>query len=227
MIYALSDPHLDGGQNKPMNIFSDKWLNHKYKIEENWKRVVKDSDTVLIAGDISWAMKLEDAIEDLRFIDSLSGKKILSRGNHDFWWTGLKKMQSLNLKTIQFLQNNSYSVEDYEIAGSRVWLDSTSKDYIEADKKITDREVIRLKLSLDSCKKDRPIIAMLHYPPFNNKDKPNVFAEILKEYGVEACIYGHLHSKNFDNVNVGMIDGVEYFLTSCDYIDFTPVLIRR
>lgn len=98
MIYALSDPHLDGGQNKPMDIFSDKWINHKYKIEDNWKRVVKDSDTVLIAGDISWAMKFEDAIEDLQFIDSLPGKKILSRGNHDFWWTGLKKMQSLGLK---------------------------------------------------------------------------------------------------------------------------------
>lgn len=227
MIYALSDTHLDGGKNKPMHIFSDAWINHKEKIETNWRRIVKDSDTVLIAGDISWAMKLDEAVDDLKFIDSLPGNKILSRGNHDFWWSGLKKMNDLGFKTIKFIQNNSFSVEGYEVAGSRIWMDETSLEYEEKDKKITDRELIRLRLSLESCKKGRPIIVMVHYPPFDANREPNCYSKLFKEFDVRVCIYGHLHAAGHKNAVTGNINDIDYYLTSCDYIDFTPVLIRR
>lgn len=227
MIFALADTHLDGGQDKPMDIFSEVWKDHQEKIEYNWKNTVNDDDYVLIAGDISWALKLEDAIEDLRFLDSLPGKKIISRGNHDYWWSSLKKMNDLDLKTIEFLQNNSFSIGDYEIVGSRLWCDKTSMEFEEGDERIVEREIIRLRLSNDTAKKDRKKIAMVHYPPFDREGKPNVFHDVLKELNVEVCIYAHLHGEGHKKAVEGMVDGIEYHLTSADYLKFMPKLIRR
>lgn len=227
MIYALADTHLDGGQDKPMDVFSDVWKNHKEKIEYNWNNIIREDDHVLIAGDISWALKLEEAIDDLKFIDSLPGKKIISRGNHDFWWSSLKKMSDLNLSTIQFLQNNSYSVEGYEIIGSRLWCDKTSMEFEEGDERIIERELIRLRLSNQTAKTNRPKIAMVHYPPFDRDKNPNVFHELLKEFNVKICIYGHLHGEGHKKVVEGLVDGIEYHLTSADYLNFIPKLIRR
>lgn len=227
LIYAIADTHLDGGQDKPMDVFSDIWLNHKDNIEKNWKEIITDEDYVLLAGDISWALKLEDALEDLKFLDQLPGQKIISRGNHDYWWSSLKKMKDLNLKTINFLQNNSFSVGNYEVVGSRLWCDESSREFEEGDERIINREVIRLEMSIKSAKKDRPIIAMVHYPPFNNNGSPNVFHQVLKDHKVSICIYGHLHADGHKKAVEGLVDGVEYHLTSADYLNFTPKLIRR
>ncbi|MDO5716899.1 MAG: metallophosphoesterase [Tissierellia bacterium] len=227
MIYALADTHFDGEQDKPMDIFSSCWENHQEKIRNHWVEIIRPEDWVLLAGDISWAMKLEQAEEDLRFIDSLPGKKLISRGNHDYWWASLKKMRALGLHTIDFVQNNAYSVEEYEVVGSRSWLDPQSKEFTAEDQKILDRELIRLQLSIDSAKKNRPLIAMIHYPPFNSKKEPNIIHELLKKNNVEICIYGHLHGVGHQQAVEGLVDGVEYHLTAADFIDFTPKLIRR
>ena len=227
MIYALADTHLDGGQDKPMDIFSSVWKDHKEKIEYNWRNIINDDDCVLIAGDISWALKLEDAIEDLKFLDSLTGKKIISRGNHDYWWSSLKKMNDLGLQNIQFLQNNSYSVEGYEIVGSRLWCDKTSMEFQEGEDRIIDRELIRLDISIKSAKPDRPIIAMVHYPPFDKEKSPNEFHNLMKQNNVEICVYGHLHGEGGKKAVEGLVDGIEYHLTAADYLNFTPKLIRR
>lgn len=227
MIYSLSDTHLDGNQNKPMDIFGEKWINHKEKITNNWINCIREDDFVLICGDVSWALKLNEAIDDLKFIDSLPGKKIITRGNHDFWWSSLRKMNDLNLKSIHFLQNDSIEIDNHTIVGSRGWMDKSCKDFTKDDLKIFDRELIRIKLSLDSCINKNDIICMLHYPPFDLNKEPNEIFYLLKEYNVNTILYGHLHGMGHINAVEGIIEGIEVRCTSADYINFCPVLIRR
>lgn len=227
MIFAISDTHFDGRQNKPMDVFSEVWENHMEKIKLNWTRLISENDTVLMAGDISWALKLEDAYDDLKFIDELPGNKIISRGNHDYWWHSLKKMNEMGFKSIRFLQNDAHSAENFEVAGTRGWTDSSSKEFKEGDEKFINRELIRLELSLQAAKKNRPIITMLHYPPFDNDKKPNIFHNMMKKYNVEICVYAHLHGKGHDKAVEGDIDGIKYFLSSSDYIYFTPIIVAE
>lgn len=225
-LYAISDLHLAFSTDKPMDIFGEKWYKHDEKIKKNWMDKVKEEDLVLIAGDISWSMKAEESKSDLDFIDSLPGKKIISKGNHDYWWQGITKLNKMYENT-KFLQNNFYTYKDYAICGSRAWICPGTDRFTEKDKKIYERELIRLKLSLDSAKNSgyTKFIVMIHYPPTNEKHEDSDFTELFKEYGVDKVIYGHLHGPSLGNVINGERDGVEYIMTSCDYINFDPKLI--
>lgn len=225
-IFAIGDLHLDSKKEKPMDIFGENWIEHEEKIIRSWQKSVSDDDLVLIPGDISWAIKLEDAIKDLQIIDKLPGKKLMIRGNHDYWWATKKKLSNLGLQSIGFLVNDIYANEKLVICGVRGWsdvrayetskLDTSTASELESnmlsadniynneetnsridDKKIYNRELRRLEMSLKMMQNyDLCKIAMLHFPPFNNDKRPNDFVSLMKDYNVEKCIYGHLHGKD-------------------------------
>lgn len=222
MIYSISDLHLDYTKEKTMTLFGDRWTDYEERIFHNWKETVKDEDLVLVAGDISWAMNLKSAYYDLTRIDEMPGQKVFIKGNHDYWWSSLNKNNSLNLKSIFFLQNNYFEFNNYCIVGTRGW-DYLTEDCEEYN--IYRRELLRLELSLNSAPKGKEKICMLHYPPFTNERKPDDFHYILKEHGVTKCVYGHLHGPGLSNVVEGVVDGVEYFCTSSDYLQFKPIKI--
>lgn len=223
-LYTISDLHLGFNVDKPMDVFGDKWKNHDEKIKENWINMIEDNDMVLISGDISWSLRSEDSLYDLEWINKLPGKKIIGKGNHDFWWGSISKLNAMYENT-KFLQNNYYVYEDYAICGTRGWICPNSNAFTAKDEKIYKREIIRLKLSLDSARKGgyNKIIVMVHYPPTNDKFEESEFIKIFKEYDVEKVIYGHLHGPSLKcKLYEGHIDGIEYILTSADYLDFMP-----
>lgn len=223
LIFAIGDLHFDNTGEKPMDVFGENWLNHEEKIIDNWKSIVKDDDLTLLAGDTSWALKLEEAYEDLLKIDELPGTKIIIKGNHDYWWNSLKKLNNLGLKTTNFLQNNSFIYNGIGIVGTRGWSSIDEDDFDTQDHKVFNRELNRLKLSLDSIKDNvEKIIVVLHYPPFNADSSPNEFINIMKEYNVDICIYGHLHSEGHKYAIEGIVEGIEVHCISSDYIDFVP-----
>lgn len=225
-LYAISDLHLSFEADKPMGIFGEKWINHEEKIRENWLNTVNDEDTVLIAGDISWSMKMEDGKIDLQWIHNLPGRKILIKGNHDYWWTSVSKLNSM-YEDMKFIQNNYFPYDEYAICGTRGWILPGADKFTEHDKKIYDRELIRLKLSLDSAKKGGfdKFVVMIHYPPISNNSVDTGLLEIFKEYNIDKVIYGHIHNANKESHFQGKIEKIEYILTSCDYLDFVPVKI--
>lgn len=225
-LYAIADLHLASSGDKPMDIFGDKWKDHHEKIRENWLEKIEHGDTVLVAGDISWSMNIEDGKKDLDFIHKLPGRKILIRGNHDYWWTSINKLNSM-FDDMDFIQNNFFIYENYAICGSRGWILKNNQKFDSHDKKIYDRELIRLRLSLDSAVNAgySKLIVMIHYPPIVPNQLDNEFTQLFEEYGVEKVIYGHLHSWGLANVFEGNHNGVEYILTSCDYIYFDPIKI--
>lgn len=224
-IYAISDLHLSFGKNKPMDIFGENWKDHEIKIMEDWSKKVTDEDTVLMPGDFSWAMYLENTIEDFKYLNKLPGKKILLKGNHDYWWTTVKKMREFleanDFKNIDFLYNNSYLIENNIIVGTRGWSEQE-----ESPEKIIKRENLRLELSLqDGIKKygeDKEIVVCMHYPPFLNYEKKDLnFIETMKKYNVKTCIYGHIHgAENHKQAFTGVYKGIDFKLVSCDYTKF-------
>lgn len=227
-IYAISDLHLSFNTNKPMDIFG--WNDYEEKISQDWRTNVKEEDLVLLAGDFSWEMKLENTYKDFQFINNLPGKKLLLKGNHDLWWTTLKRMREFlkekEFNNIDFIYNNSYEFENYIIAGTRGWnLVSENID----DKKIKDRELLRLENSIiDGIQKygeDKPIIVCMHYPPLLKDLKNNEFTKILEKYNVKYCLYGHLHGKSHINVFDGIYNNVNYKMVSCDYTGFKLIKI--
>lgn len=232
-IYVIADLHLSFSQNKPMDIFGDNWESHAEKIKENWIKKVKADDYVILPGDFSWATYIEDTKLDFSYLNSLPGKKILLKGNHDYWWTTLASMRKFvkenEFENIDFLYNNSYLVEDKIIVGTRGWNVFDS----ENDKKMIKRETARLELSIkDGIQKygnEREIIAFLHYPPItqNNLNKPEnrEFINMLKKYNIKRCYYGHLHGQSHKDAVVGIIDGIEYKLISADYLNFDLQLV--
>ena len=198
-IFVIADLHLSFKNPKPMNIFGDNWENHEEKIKNDWMKRVTDKDVVILPGDFSWAMNLEDAKPDFEFLNKLPGKKLLLKGNHDYWWTTVTKMRAYlkehNFKNIDFIYNNSYLYEDKIIVGTRGWSDQEEKP-----EKIIKRENARLELSLkngiEQFGKDKEIIVCMHYPPFNEYEKLELnFIETMKKYNVKKCIYGHIHGK--------------------------------
>ncbi|MGV8146645.1 MAG: metallophosphoesterase [Alkaliphilus sp.] len=226
-LYAISDLHLSGTGEKPMDVFGENWIHHTKKIEDSWMRKVKGDDTVLIAGDISWAMNLADATIDLEWINELPGRKILCKGNHDYWWSSITKINSLH-KNMDFLQNNFFSYNEYAICGTRGWICPNIYTFTEDDNKIYIREANRLETSLERAKNDgfTKIIAMLHYPPTNESMHSSLFTELFEKYNVEEVVYGHLHGSESYKIGLkGLINGVRYRLVSCDYLDFELVKI--
>lgn len=227
-IYAISDIHLSFGDNKPMDIFGVNWENHTEKIKENWIKKVKEDDLVLLPGDFSWAMYLKDTYKDFEYLNSLPGKKLLLKGNHDFWWTTLKKMREYleenKFYNIDFIYNNSYEYDNKIIVGTRGWQEGKTSE----DKRLIKRENFRLELSLkDGIKKygdDKEIIVCMHYPPFNNYEENDLnFISTMKKYNVKTCIYGHLHGEVGESAKQGNIYGINFSLTSCDYTKFNLV----
>jgi predicted phosphohydrolase len=227
-LYAIGDLHLSLSVDKPMDIFGEAWVRHEEKIKESWLSLVKEEDTVLIPGDISWATAFEEAAVDLAWIDDLPGRKILLRGNHDYWWTSLKKMKEA-FPNLIFLQNNFFEYGDYVICGTRGWTCPNKTNFDEHDDKIYKRELIRLKLSLDAGKKTgKSIIVMTHYPPTNEKFEPSGFTEIYETYGVDQVIYGHLHTEvSFEAGLKGLHGEVLYKLVSSDYLNFQLLKIAE
>ena len=223
-IYAISDLHLSFGTDKPMDIFGMHWENHAKRLQENWLRMVGADDYVLICGDISWGI-------NLAFIEALPGSKILSKGNHDYWWSTAHKFSShfelRGYKTLNILHNNAYKAGDYTICGSRGWKSPDEEGFNSEDQKIFNRELERLKLSLKAGQElGGEIIAMLHYPPFDSRHRPNAFAKRLKEFGVRTCIYGHIHGNANESWKDEWIDDIRYHLVSCNIIGFSPIKLR-
>ncbi len=235
-VFAIGDLHFDSKKEKPMDIFGSNWIDHEEKIVRNWQKSVSDDDLVLIPGDISWAIRLEDAIKDLEIIDKLPGKKVLIRGNHDYWWATKNKLCNLKFKTIEFLVNDVFANDKVIVCGVRGWEDAPDNELIKNsiinnneetsriidDKKIFNRELNRLKIALKMTKDSNLYkIAMLHYPPFNNDKSPNDFVALMKEYNINKCIYGHLHGKDgHKNVVEGNIEGIDFVCVSSDYLNF-------
>lgn len=226
-LYAIGDLHFGKAVDKPMDKFGENWENHREKIIINWKNTVNEDDTVLIVGDISWGINLKEAIPDLDDIHNLPGRKILVKGNHDYWWGTISKLNKL-YDDMSFLQNNYYKYEDYAICGTRGWLCPNEVKFSDDDEKIYKREIERLKLSINSAKKDgiEKIIIITHYPPTNDKLEESYFTDVYQQYNIEKVIYGHLHGKeSFKAGLVGERDGTSYHLVSCDYTEFKLIKI--
>ncbi len=227
-IYAIADLHLsfDERIRKPMDIFGGHWVNHAERLQEEWLARISDGDTVLIPGDISWGLRLDEAMADLEWIHRLPGHKVISKGNHDLWWTSISKLNAL-YEDITFLQNECYIVPGTRIAvcATRGWICPGTRGFDEHDQKIYDRELLRLQFSLEDAKASgaEKVIAALHYPPTNDKIQPSGFTDMLSSYGVSECVYGHLHGQDtFRNGFQGILGGVRYRLISLDYVKCIP-----
>ncbi len=242
-IFAIGDVHLslDERVQKPMDVFGPRWANHAERLRENWLNLVSEDDLVIICGDISWGLRLEEAMADLLFLDELPGTKVITKGNHDLWWNSVSKLNKISERMI-FLQNKAFllpgavdfnssattSDDRIAICGTRGWICPGTEGFDAHDQKIYDREILRLRMSLDDAVKQgaTKIIASLHYPPSNDKFEASGFTETLSEYGVKTCVYGHLHGKDaFKNGYKGIWNGVEYKLVSLDYVEAMPVKI--
>ena len=230
-VFAISDLHLSFSTDKPMDVFGEKWENYESKIKENVENLVAEDDLLLIAGDLSWAMNMAETKEDFSFISSLSGKKIVVRGNHDYWWKSITNIRDLlEPNNVFALQNDSIKFNKFVIAGTRGWVvPETGKGMSEQDQKIYNREIIRLEMALQHAKKQMEegdvLIALIHYPPFNSTLDSSEFTDLLEKYGVNYCVYGHLHGKTKYSQGKAEKNGVKYILTSCDKVGFSPVLI--
>ena len=231
-IYTIGDLHLSFKENKPMSIFGENWSEHEEKIKKDWKEKVKENDLVVLPGDFSWAMYLKDTDEDFKYLNELPGKKLLLKGNHDYWWTTLKSMRNFleenNFKNIDFIHNNSYEFEDKIIVGTRGWskLEGTSDD-----DKIIKREVLRLELSIkDGINKfgeDKEIIVFMHYPPVTKNYMQTEYMEVMKKYNVKRCYYGHLHAQAISEAVEGVVEGIELKLVISDGVDFELIEVEK
>ncbi len=237
-VFAIADLHLStlASTDKSMEVFGRRWDGYIKRIESNWRHLVTDNDTVIIPGDISWALSLEESGSDLKFLDSLPGKKIIGKGNHDFWWQTMRKheqfFERLGITSISFLWNNAYDCGNFIAAGTRGW-------YIEEDaknapdnadfKKLINRESLRLRASLDAARRlqadtDKPIYAFMHFPPFWNEKASGELMSILAEYGVKRVYYGHIHG-NYTVEPMFVREGIELHIISADYLGFIPKII--
>lgn len=225
-LYTIADLHLPLGINKPMDVFGKTWSGYVERLEYNWQRKITPDDTVVIPGDFSWATYLEQSEKDFEFLNRLNGKKILLKGNHDYWWSTINKLENFiknnGFENIHFLQNNSFIYDNITICGTRGWLSPSLESFSTEDRKIYDREILRLELSLKSADSSSEIYVFTHYPPISPQYYDNDFVKMMKNYNVTKCFYGHLHSASHKNAVNGVIDGIEYRLISADYLQFDP-----
>ena len=235
-LFVIADLHLSSDGSKSMEVFGPRWKDYQTKIEKNWKAVVNPEDTVIIPGDISWSLKLEDTLEDFRFLDSLPGTKLIGKGNHDFWWATLSKMNAFfeqnKLETLKILYNNAYRLEDCIVCGTRGWFVEENQQHTvgEVDyERIVNREVVRLRLSLEEAKKLQlqnepplPILVFLHFPPIWNGFECREIIELLKEYGIHSCYFGHIHGAYYAK-RTQEFEGIDLTLCAADYLNFAPM----
>ncbi len=227
-LFAISDLHLSLGVEKPMDVFGEQWRDHHLKIKENWEKVVSPEDVVILGGDFSWAMKLEEAREDFAFLNNLPGQKVLLKGNHDYWWQSYAQVKTALPASIHALQNNYYHFNDrIALCGTRGWSIPGEGRSSQEDEKVYKRELLRLEMSLKSARQDgyEDCIVTLHYPPFSNRGLKSGFVEIMQSYEVKICLYGHLHGDDHAKAAEGEIEGITYYFTACDYLSFRPRLI--
>lgn len=238
-LFVMADLHLSTNKstNKSMEVFGRRWQGYMEKIRRNWSAVVNDNDTVVIPGDISWAMNIEEALHDLKFIDSLPGRKIIAKGNHDFWWSTLTKMKSFfaeqHISSIDILHNNALETEEFIICGSRGWFNDesfqnavggTAVDY----EKIVAREVVRLSLSLEEGTKlkqlspQKEILVFLHFPPVYGEFICREIIEVLQKYNIKTCFYGHIHGVYYIPRTIEF-EGIDFVLTASDFLNFSPM----
>ena len=238
-LYVISDLHLSINENtgKSMEVFGPRWQNYIERIERNWRAVITDDDVVVIPGDISWAMSMEEALPDLKFIDSLPGRKIIGKGNHDFWWSTVSKMRRFfeenSITTIDILYNNALDTEDFIICGSRGWFNDESRQNTvgntEPDyEKIVNREAMRLKMSLEEglkIKGDKEMLVFLHFPPVYADFICREIIDVLHQYGIKNCFYGHVHG-NYFMPRTLEFEGIDFIMTASDFLSFAPMPIH-
>lgn len=228
-VFAIGDLHLAGGTGKTMDRFGEHWRNHDQKIFDAWERTVCDDDLVLVVGDTSWAMRLEDALPDLERIGQAPGRKLLVKGNHDYWWQTRSKMSRALHPSIKILQADSIIMNRVALAGTRGWLCPNDSHFEESDSKIYKRELERLRAALDPLRGRESefdaLIVALHYPPTNTGHEPSGFIELIDEYGADACVYGHLHGDDIKTALTGSRRNTAYYLVSADAADFAPAEI--
>lgn len=225
-LYVIGDTHFSELGNKPMDVFEGKWTNYREKLIDGFESTLTEKDLLVLCGDFSWGMNLEEALPDFRLLASFPGKKLLLKGNHDYWWTTLSKMrnflESNSINNVDFLHNNCHVYENRIICGSRGWYNE------DCEQKIFNRELIRLEASLKAAGEEREgmeILCFLHYPPFDKDERTSPLTKLIRSYGVRRCFYGHLHGQSIKNAFSGELDGVHYSLISADAIGFRPVLI--
>ena len=223
-LFAIGDLHMSGGDDKPMDIFGPQWDRHFFHIRENWLNLVRDEDVVLVPGDISWAMQLQDAAEDLAEIGRLPGRKILCKGNHDYWWNSISRVRSAVPPSITVLQHSAADLKNFVVCGTRGWTIPTEDNPLSPpDEKIYRRELARLDLALGAARRiapEKPLAVMLHYPPLYQNLRHSGFTERMEQAGARLCVYGHLHGSGIAAGFSGEQNGVRYELTSCDSQDF-------
>jgi predicted phosphohydrolase len=235
-VFAISDLHLSlsaafvkGAHNplsKPMDIFGQIWGDYHEKIYDNWQSLVGHDDFVLMPGDTSWGMTLEDCRHDFDFLAQLPGTIILGRGNHDYWWQGPSKLKKYLPANIIPLHHDCYVVGSKAVCSTRAWSLSALEEGNALDKRVYERELLRLQMALDNGQKTGlPLVAMLHYMPFYQDGRSSAFVDMLHEYGVQTCVYGHLHGANCQKAVQGLIDDIEYINVSCDCLGFVPRLL--
>ena len=238
-VYTIADLHLPLSVHKPMDIFGSRWQDYVKKIEKNWRAIVNDDDTVIIPGDISWAIDLNEAKKDFDFINSLPGKKLLGKGNHDYWWGTMSKnrkfLQDNGYSNIDFLFNNAYEVEDFIICGTRGWyIDEKMQNASNSDaeyQKIVLRETARLKMSIEEAVKlcpdrSKEILVFLHFPPVFGSFVCEEMVEVLKLYGIKRCFFGHIHGL-YSIPQTTIYKDIRFTLISGDYLSFVPQIIAE
>lgn len=234
-IYAIADLHLSlaPGVNKPMDIYGPRWFDHVKRLRNNWCTLIDEDDTVIVAGDISWGLKLEEAKYDLDWVDSLPGHKVLFKGNHDLWWSGINRLNRMYDNTT-FLQNEFYRAENVLICGSRGWLTPDNEDFSAGDEKIYKRELLRLEASLEKARnfmvkeeQQLEILGVLHYPPVSKMNAFSGFQRLFEDYGVKHVLYGHIHGEDgFRTTIKGEHNGIKYDLISLDNLNCMPLFIK-
>jgi predicted phosphohydrolase len=251
-LFALSDPHLSLGGSKPMHVFGPRWDDHVAKLEGNWRAAVREGDIVLMPGDISWAMRLEEAMPDLEWLSALPGEKVLLKGNHDYWWPSIGKLRKLGLPKMHYIQNDALRIGDVAVAGTRLWdfpgirwgyisnrdneevseekRSAPRKDRDEDVEKIRARELERLRLSLSKLDKQAKIkICLTHFPPISETGDPTEITGIIAEYAPDISVFGHVHAL-LDRPHPGadlMIDNTRYVLAASDFLEHAPKLIAE
>ena len=228
-VFAISDLHLSGLVEKPMDVFGEGWEGHVEKIRADWLQKVTDSDVVLVGGDTSWGMRLEEGMHDVLSLRDLPGKKVFIRGNHDYWWGGITRIRSIAPENFYFLQNDCVKIGNLVIAGSRGWTVPGSSDFTEHDLTLYKREAERFRLAFAEVKKVREegdkLIALIHFPPMNVKKESTLFTDLFEENGVNTVVFGHLHGSGYFPLKCEK-EGIEYYLTSCDKVRFSLTEIQ-
>ena len=220
-IFAIGDLHLPGGGNKPMDIFGAHWEGHFEKICRDWRARVGEEDVVLIPGDISWAMQMDDALKDLRAIGQLPGKKILLRGNHDYWWSSITKLRDSLPEGMHAIQNDALRLGDVRFCGSRGWTLPVPGGDAE-DERLYSRELMRMEMSLERAQRlgAGRLVVLCHYPPLGEGGGETRLSALLQKYGADDVVYGHLHGPSLRSAVTGCVGGIRYHCVSCDGLNF-------